>query len=75
MTLLDVLGLGRGHLNALGRHTVAALLNSASGDVDYGLTVAEVIDMFNDVFLGASDDYEALKDLFEDLNEQGCPLN
>ena len=31
MTLLEVLSQGGGGLNALGRHTVAALLNAASG--------------------------------------------
>jgi hypothetical protein len=71
-TLLEVLGQGGGHLIALGRHTVAALLNAASPDVSYDLTVQEVIDMFNAVFPGG--DYEDLKDQFEDFNEQGCLL-
>ncbi|MHC4447944.1 MAG: hypothetical protein ACYSXF_09220 [Planctomycetota bacterium] len=75
LTLLDVLNLGGGMLNALGRHTVAALLNGASAGVNYGLTDAEVIDLFNDVFPGSDDDYEALKDFFESLNERDCPLN
>jgi hypothetical protein len=72
MTLLQVLELGGGGLNALGRHTVAALLNAASGDVDYDMTTTEVIDAFNDVFPGG--DYETLKNELADLNEQGCPL-
>jgi uncharacterized repeat protein (TIGR01451 family) len=72
-TLLEVLGQGGGHLIALGRHTVAALLNAASPDVSYDLAVQEVIDMFNAKFPGG--DYEELKDWFEDFNEQGCPLN
>lgn len=71
-TLLDVVGQGGGGLIALGRHTVAALLNAASADVDYGMTTAEVIAAFNAAF--ASGDYEAQKDAFEELNEQGCPL-
>ena len=72
-TLLEVLGQGGGHLIALGRHTVAALLNAASSGVSYDLTVDEVVEGFNDVFPGG--DYEDLKDYFEDFNEQGCPLN
>ena len=75
MTLLEVLGQGGGGLNALGRHTVAALLNSATGGVSYDLTTQEVIDAFNAVYPGSNSDYNALKDQFEGFNEQGCPLN
>lgn len=72
-TLLQVLGQGGGGLIALGRHTVAALLNAASSGVSYNLTVQQVIDGFNNVFPGG--DYEGQKDLFAGYNEQGCPLN
>lgn len=75
MTLLEVLKQGGGGLIALGRHTVAALLNAASPDVSYDMNVSEVIDAFNDVYPGSKDDYEDLKDTFEQFNEQGCPLN
>lgn len=74
MTLLQVVSLNGGGLNALGRHTVAALLNAASPDVDYSMTPQEVIDAFNDVFPGTRQEYNALKDLFEAENELGCPL-
>ena len=60
-------------MKALGRHTVAALLNAASPGVSYDLTASEIIEGFNDVFPGG--DYEGLKDLFEGFNEQGCPLD
>lgn len=72
-TLLGVLQLGGGGLNALGRHTVAALLNSASTGVDYDLTNSGVISAFNAAF--ASGNYETQKDIFAGFNEQGCPLN
>ncbi len=73
MTLLEVLSQGGGGLNALGRHTVAALLNSASGDVSYDFAMPQgVIDAFNAVFPGG--DYNGLKSIFEGFNEQGCPL-
>ena len=72
-TLLDVVRLGGGDLNALGRHTVAALLNSASTGVDYDVATAGVISGFNTAF--ASGQYEGQKNIFEGFNEQGCPLN
>ena len=71
-TLEDVLNQGGGGLKALGRHTVAALLN-ASSSVDYDMTTLEVITAFNAVFPGG--DYETLKNRLENFNEQGCPLN
>jgi hypothetical protein len=73
MTLVQVAGQGGGGLKALGRHTVAALLNAASSGVDYDLTTAQVISAFDAAF--ASGNYEATKDVFEGYNEQGCPLN
>ncbi|MCP4363518.1 MAG: DNRLRE domain-containing protein, partial [Chloroflexi bacterium] len=74
-TMLDALQLKGGGLKALGRHTTAALLNATSPDVDYDLTAAEVIQMFNDVYPGSKSDYNALKNQFETFNELGCPLN
>jgi uncharacterized repeat protein (TIGR01451 family) len=71
-TLLEVLGQGGGGLIALGRHTVAALLNAASPNVSYDMSVDEVIQEFNYVY--SNGDYEDLKDWFENFNEQGCPL-
>ena len=73
MTLLQVLSQGGGGLNALGRHTVSALLNAASADVSYAFSPAEVIAAFNAVYPGG--DYEALKNQFAAENERGCPLN
>lgn len=72
-SLLDVLGQGGGGLIALGRHTVAALLNAASSGVDYDLAVAGVIAAYNAAY--QSGDYEAQKNIFAGFNEQGCPLN
>ncbi len=72
-TLLQVLGLGGGGLNALGRHTVAALLNAGKSSVSYDLATAQVISAFNAAY--ASGNYEAQKNIFANFNEQGCPLN
>ena len=73
-TLLQVLGQGGGGLKALGRHTVAALLNGVNGSgVDYDLSSSQVIAAFNGVFPGGN--YEGQKNTFEGFNQQGCPLN
>ena len=74
-TLLQVLKLGGGGLEALGRHSVAALLNSASAGVSYDLTTTDVINMFNAAYPGSKQAYNNLKDIFQSYNEQGCPLN
>lgn len=75
MTLHQVLRQGGGGLKALGRHTVAGLLNAASPDTSYDMSVAEVIAAFNDVYPGAKRDYNRLKNQIEGFNESGCPLN
>lgn len=71
MTLLQVLEQGGGGLNALGRHTVAALLNAASGVS--GFAAADVQNAFNDNWDGPF--VETLKNILARLNELGCPLN
>lgn len=73
MTLLQVASNGGGGLNALGRHTVAALLNAASAEVAYGPTAEQVIASFNAAY--ASGDYDTQKNLFEELNERGCTVD
>lgn len=55
----------------LGFHAVAALLNSAHPNVNYGYTPGELIDLCrNNMHNGP-----ALKDSLAMLNERGCPLN
>jgi hypothetical protein len=76
MTLLQVLEQGGGGLKALGRHTVAALLNASAGSgVDYKYTTAEVIQKFNNAYPATGAGYEILKNDFAQENERGCPLN
>jgi hypothetical protein len=75
-TLLDGLRARGGGLNALMRHTVAALLNASSPDVGPVAafdTAAEVIDAFQAAF--DSGDYETTKNMLAASNEAGCPLN
>jgi hypothetical protein len=76
-TLLQVLSAnGNAAGEALGRHTVAALLNAAVGSgVSYDLTTADVINGFNSVWPGTKGALNGQKDIFEGYNEQGCPLN
>jgi hypothetical protein len=64
-TLLVALSTGGGGYDALGRHAVAALLSASHSDVNYGLTVQEVIDAVR-----ARD-----KNLLAYYNEMGCPLD
>lgn len=61
-----------GGANALARHSVAALLNASSPNVDYALTVAQVIQVVQDAY--ATGRFEAAKDYLEGFNERGCPL-
>lgn len=71
-SLLEVVKIGGGGKNALGRHAVAALLNAASSNVSYAYTVNEVVNWTNAALAGG--DVEALNDEFEQANEAGCPL-
>jgi cysteine-rich repeat protein len=75
LTLLQVLSTGGGGLEALGRHVVAALLNTTSGNVNYGQTPQDIIDQFNAVYPGTLAEYTALKNSLAADNERGCPLN
>jgi hypothetical protein len=75
-TLHDVVRLGGGGLNALGRSAVAALLNAASPGVSYDYSTAEIISRFNAAYAsGSSRLIEEQKNVFDFLNNQGCPLN
>ena len=55
----------------LGFHAVAALLNAAHPNVNYGYTAGELIDLFRNNLHRAAE----LKDSLAMLNERGCPLN
>jgi len=72
-TLLAVLKTGGGGAIALGRHSVAALLNASNPDVGYAYSQDQVKDMVSQAFLIG--DFERIKNLFEYQNELGCPLN
>ena len=65
-----MVGQGGGGLSALGRQTVAALLNASS--TGYAYSAAHVIAQFNAVYPGG--DYETLKNDLEYNNTVYCPL-
>ena len=73
MTLLQVLGQGGGGKIALGRHSVAALLNATSGEVDYAYTVDQIIAMVQEAY--ATGDFEGAKNLLATENERGCSVD
>jgi len=72
-TLLQALQARGGGINALARHAVAALLNASNPAVLYYYSVDEVIQMTQDAL--GSGSYGPTKNLFEEANEAGCPLN
>jgi hypothetical protein len=73
-TLLEAANSGGGGAEALGRHAVAALLNSAAlGASNYGLSESQVKTMVQDAFAPGGD-IEGTKNQLELLNEASCPL-
>ena len=74
-TLLDALNFKGGGIYALGRHAVAALLNSTSPGVAYPLTTAEVIQAVHDALAsGDAGTIESTKNTLEGYNQQGAPI-
>lgn len=72
-TLHDALRTGGGGVNALLRHSTAALLNSSSAGVGFFYSSSEVIAIVQDAF--DTGEFEAAKNLLAAQNEKGCPLN
>lgn len=74
-TLLEVMQLLNGNGDPvspnLGFHAVAALLNAAHPNVNYGYTAGELITLFQNNLNNPAE----LKDSLAMLNERGCPLN
>jgi hypothetical protein len=76
LTLLAGLELGGGGVNALTRHAIAAVLSAAHPDIDYPLTVAEIVAAVNAAY--TSGDADAIEDLKNDLdafNNLGCSIS
>lgn len=76
LTLLAGLQLGGGGANALTRHAIAAVLSAAHPDIDYPLTVDEIVDMVNAAYAsGDADTIESLKDTLDAFNNLGCTIS
>lgn len=74
-TLGEAIAYNGGGLNALARHAVAALLNAAHPDIDYGYaTPADVIAAYNAARTGDRATLNAQKDEFDEFNNAGCEL-
>ena len=75
-TLLDALKAAGGGLDALLRHSSAALLNAAQPSVDYAYTSSQVISLTRDAILsGDLNRIESVKDQFVMQNELGADLS
>ncbi|MFT7487411.1 MAG: hypothetical protein ACI9F9_003272, partial [Candidatus Paceibacteria bacterium] len=75
VSLLEAAGTGAGDLDALGRHTAAALA-SADSPILYPMDVATVIGLYRDA-VGADEGDETVLSvhlLLAEANEAGCPL-
>ncbi len=77
-TLLQALNAQGGGINALVRHTVAALLNAANSSVDFPLGEAQIITFFISAY---NDGYyeksvlNAQEKAFDNMNNEICPLS
>ena len=72
LTLLQALNLGGGGIYNLARQSVAALLSACHKDVNYAITVKEIIAGVNKAFSsGTAGTYATYLDK---LNNAGCPL-
>jgi len=72
-TLLEAAGMGGGGEIALGRHAVAALLNSTNPEVEYFYTTDMVIMAVQEAY--ASGMFNMVKDDLEMQNELGCTVD
>ncbi len=73
LTLLGALKRGGGGNQALGRHAVAAILNASHPNIDYDMTVPQIIAAVQDAY--ATGIFEPLKNQLDAFNNQGADLN
>ena len=73
ITLFEAVNLKGGGANRLMAHAVAAILNVSNPDVDYALTLVEIIALVQDAF--ATGDFRTAKNIFVTENERGCPID
>jgi hypothetical protein len=73
ITLMKALNLGGGGKTKLARQGVAALLDAAHPDVEYPLSIGDVLNAVHDAL--ASGQYEPLATTLDEYNNLGCPLD
>lgn len=71
VTLMEVLQTCNGHLDW---HATAAALNAAHPAIPYGATLTQVVAAYAKARNGEVG-IEDLKDVFDNMNNRGCPLN
>ncbi len=74
LSLGDVVSQAGNGLVGLGRQAVAALLNAASGGVDYDLSAGEVIDTYLQAVAGDANDIDSAAAYLAAFSAQGCGL-
>ena len=75
LTLAEALGTGGGGLNALLRHSVAAVLNAAHPEVDYAMTASQIIAAVQSAVSSGGAAIEQLKNQLDANNNAGANLN
>jgi hypothetical protein len=75
LTLFEAAAAKGGGENALYRHATAALLSASNPEVYYPFTVDQVIEMVQQAYDPGYPDFEHYKDMLQDANELGCPLD
>jgi len=75
MPLQQALGATGGGLNALLRHSVAAVLNASSPHVDYAMTTSEIILSVQAAVAGGATSVENLKTKLDTYNNAGANLD
>lgn len=77
-SLSESLGANGSGINLLARSAVAALLNASNGDINYPMSVGDIIDAVQDAINDIVDPDAAIQALGEELDEYnnyGCPIN
>ena len=75
LTLAQALGTGGGGIDALLRHSVAAVLNAANTNVDYPLTTSQIVSGVQAAVAGGNASIEQLKNQFDTYNNYGANLD
>jgi hypothetical protein len=75
LTLAEALGTGGGGINALLRHSVAAVLNAANSNVDYPLTTSQTISGVQAAVAGGDTAVEQFKNQLDGYNNYGANLD